>query len=304
MGEMDEDRVASLVDDQLRFLRGEGPEPDLSGLSVRDRARMVDLLDLVDALADSRPLSPPLEEDPVAIRLGLVPGKRSSPPGASGEPSDPPDPIVASTEELRYRFAGAVEVDHLSPAGGEGWWTPVARCRALAENVLVVIFRPAERTPSAADARMLLHEDPSLSAIAFTNPDATDAAVVLPGAADGRFVPAEGWRPPGELLWEPLDIALGRYFDRSIPHWDAVASLPREELLDELGADTAEVVETVFHAVRASRPHLPHRREARDFVARVSPTTVVAWADDIRSGRKTSSDVVAAIGELCGGANP
>jgi hypothetical protein len=304
MAEMDEDRVAGFVDDQLRFMRGEGPEPDVSGLPDRDRARIVDLLDLVDALIDARPWSPPLEEDPVAIRLGLVPGKPSSPPGGSGEPSESADPIVASTEDLRFRFAGAVEVDRLPSGAGEGRWAPVARCRALAENVLVFVFRPPERPPSGADARMWLRHDPSLSAIAFTTPDATGAAVVVPGDADGRFIPAEGWRPPGALTWEPLDMALGRYFDQSIPYWDAVASLPREELLDELGSDAASVVGTVFHAVATSRPHLPHKRQARDFVTTLNPAVVVAWADDIRSGRKSSSDVVAVIGELCGKAKP
>jgi hypothetical protein len=36
----------------------------------------------------------------------------------------------------------------------------------------------------------------------------------------------------------------------------------------------------------------------------VDPATVVAWADDIRSGRRSGSDVVSAIGALCEEANP
>ena len=304
MSEMDEDRVAEFVDQQLRFLRGEGPEPDLSDLSDRDRVRIVELLELVDALIDSRPSSPPLEEDPVAIRLGLVSGKSSSLPAGSGDLFEPADPIVSSTEDVRFRFAGAVEVDHLPAGATEGRWAPVARCRALAENVLVVAFHPDERPPSCSDARVWLHHDPSLSAVAFTTRDATRAAVVLPSDADGRFVPAEGWHPPGELTWEPLDVALGRHFDQSIPHWDAVASLPRDESLDALGPDIASVVGTVFDAVAASRPHLPHKRLARDFVATLNPAIVMAWADEIRSDRKSGSDVAAAIGELCGKASP
>jgi hypothetical protein len=304
MAEMDEDWAARLVDDQLRFVRGEGPEPDLSGLSDSDRSEMIEVLNLVDALVDSRPVSPPLEEDPVAIRLGLLPGKPGSPPEKSGDPSQAVDPIVASTEELRYRFAGAVEVEHIQPVGDEGWWAPVAVCRALAENVLVVRFQPGDRIPSAADARALLLDDPSLTAITFTTPDATGAAVVVPGDAVGRFVPAVGWRAPGELTWDQLGIALGSYLDRSIPNWDAVSSLPREDLLDELGADTITVVSDAFHTVAVSRPHLDHKRKARDFVATVDPASVVAWADDIRSGRRSGSDVVSAIGALCEEANP
>lgn len=304
MAEMDEDWAARLVDDQVRFVRGEGPEPDLSGLSDTDRSEMIVVLNLVDALSDSRPLSPPLEEDPVAIRLGLLPGKPGSPPEESGDPSQAVDPIVASTEELRLRFAGAVEVEHIQPVGDEGWSAPVAVCRALAENVLVVRFQPGDRIPTAADARAFLLDDPSLTAITFTTPDATGAAVVVPADAVGRFVPAEGWRAPGELTWNQLGIALGSYLDRSIPDWDAVSSLPREDLLDELGADTITVVSDAFRAVAVSRPHLDHKRKARDFVTTVEPATVVAWADDIRSGRRSGSDVVSAIGTLCQEANP
>ena len=51
MAEMDEDWAARLVDDQLRFVRGEGPEPDLSGLSDSDRSEMIEVLNLVDALS-------------------------------------------------------------------------------------------------------------------------------------------------------------------------------------------------------------------------------------------------------------
>jgi hypothetical protein len=304
MVEMDEEWAARLVDEQLRFVRSEGPEPDLSGLTDRDRAEMIEVLNLVDAMVDSRPVSPPLEEDPVAIRLGLLPGKSGTPSEVLGDPTKVADPIVVSTEELRYRFAGAVEVEHFEPVVAAGWWAPVALCRALAENVLVVRFRPGDKTPSAADARTLLLDDPSLTAVTFTSPDATSAAVVVPASAFGRFVPSEGWRQPGELTWNPLGIALGRYFDRSIPNWDAVSSLPREELLDELDADTLSVVSDLLDAVAASRPHLEHKRQARDFVAEVDPAIVVAWADEIRSGRKTGSEVVSAIDALCGEATP
>ena len=110
---MNEDWIARIVDDQLRFLHGEGPEPDVSGLSDDDRTEVVELLQLMEALADSLPSSPPIEEDPVAIRLGLVPGGPRSPD--SSEPPQPTDPIAVSTEELRYRFGGAVEVEHLLP---------------------------------------------------------------------------------------------------------------------------------------------------------------------------------------------
>lgn len=299
---MNEDWIARIVDEQLRFLRGEGSEPDVSGLSDDERAEVAELLQLMEALADSLPSAPPIEEDPVAIRLGLVPGGPGS-PGPSGPPQ-PTDPIAVSTDELRYRFGGAVEVDHLIPRGGDEPWVPVALCRALAENVLVVASYDAGNAPSIDEANVLLHHDPSLTAIVFTTSDATGAAVVEPGDAGGRLVPQEGWQQPGVPTLEPLGVALGRYFDRSIPRWDAVASLPRGELFDEVGFDPSTIVDSVFRSVAASRPQLTHRRQARDFVAALDPSIAVEWAEGVRQGRTGGDDVASAIRVLCQEASP
>ena len=168
---------------------------------------------------------------------------------------------------------------------------PVALCRALAENVLVVAFYDAGNAPSIDEANVLLHHDPSLTVIAFTTSDATAAAVVEPGDAGGRLVPQQGWQRPGVPTLEPLGVALGRYFDRSIPRWDAVVSLPRGELFDEVGIDASAVVESVFQSVATSRPHLTHRRQARDFVAALDPSIAVEWAEGVREGRTGGADV-------------
>ena len=49
MPEMDDDRLADLVDEQLRYLRGEGPPPDLTGLTDDEQAEVLEVLDVVDA---------------------------------------------------------------------------------------------------------------------------------------------------------------------------------------------------------------------------------------------------------------
>jgi hypothetical protein len=172
-------------------------------------------------------------------------------------------------------------------------------CRSLAENVLVVLYDPASDTPTAADARVLLHDDPYLTAVAFTTPDATSAAVVAPSDTVDRLVPAEGWRRPADLTWEPLGIALGRYFDRSIPRWDAVTSLPPGDLLEDLGGDSDDIVDATFDSVAKSRPQLSHKRLARDFVAALDHGTVLAWADEVRSGRASGTDIVSAVAAMC-----
>lgn len=63
---------SDLVEDYLRFLRGLGPEPDLSGLPPDQQQVIAGQFEIVTALADRDPQLPPLDRDPVARRLGLV----------------------------------------------------------------------------------------------------------------------------------------------------------------------------------------------------------------------------------------
>src|SRR3546814_8103453 len=74
-------------------------------------------------------------------------------------------------------------------------------CRSLAETVLVVLY-DLSASPSAVDARSIFHEQPELSAVAFSNPDATRAAVVTYAHCVNRLVPAGGWYGPAELRSE------------------------------------------------------------------------------------------------------
>lgn len=299
MPEMDDDRMAELVDEQLRYLRGEGRELDLTGLTDDERADVLELLDVVDALADSLPASPPIEEDPVAVRLGLVDR------GRAPSPVDLSDPVMVSAQELAYRFDGAVEVEAVpAPAGEPGRWRPALVCRSLAEMVLVVVYDPDTERPAAGDARALFHDNPNLSAVTFTAPDATAAAVVVPGDSVDRLVPAMGWRTPAQLTWEPLRLALGRYFDRSMPQWDEVTSLPPGDLLEDLASDAGGIVTEKLREVANTRPQLAHKRSARAFVNALDPGVFVAWVDAVRARRAPGEDLVSQVAELCRKATP
>jgi len=291
---MDDDRVADLVDEQLRYLRGEGPEPDLTGLTDDERAHVLELFDVVDALADSLPASPPIEEDPVAVRLGLADRRR----GLSPAPLS--DPVVGSAEELAYRFGGAVEIEAApAPVGEPGRWRPVLVCRSLVELALVVVYDAGAGTPTAADARALFHDNPRLSAVAFTTPDAAAAAVVVPGDSVDRLIPAEGWRTPAELTWGPLGLALGRHFDRSMPRWDEVTSLPPGDLLEDVAAEAGVIVAEQLRATTSTRPRLPHKRHARDFVSALDPGVFLGWVDAVRARRASGEELVSEVTELC-----
>lgn len=286
MDDMNEDRVADFVDEHLRHLRGEGPAPDLTALEKAERAEVGRLLELIDAMTDTLPASPPLEDDPVAIRLGLV----GTP---AGDDDDAEDAVLAVAEEVAYRFGGAIEVQRIPLLGDVGSsFAPGIMCRSLAETVLVVLY-DASASPSAVDARSIFHEQPELSAVAFSNPDATRASVVTYAHCVNRLVPAGGWYGPAELAWEPLELALGGYFERSIPRWDAVSTLPPGDALEELAADALAVVTSELNRVASSRVQLSHKRDARDFVTALDPAVFVAWIDAVRT-RRTSSDQLAA----------
>jgi hypothetical protein len=298
MPEMDDNRVADIVDEHLRSLRGEGPRPDLAALSDDERAEVLDLLELVDALADRLPLTPPLEEDPIALRLGLVAPGSTDP----ADPAEDHDPVAVSAHELAYRFGGAVEVDE--PRRAASPWRSSMVCRSLAEVVLVVTFDADEGYPVATDARSLFAEDPRLSAVAFTSSDAAAAAVVLPAYTVDRLVPVDGWRPPPPLDWEPLGIALGRHFERSMPRWDETTTLPPGDLLDDLADEANAIVSRRLHDLAASRPQLPHKRHARDFVAALDPDLFVVWVDGVRARRSTGDDLVSELSALCAEGSP
>jgi hypothetical protein len=74
-----ENRHDALIEEYQLFLRGQGPEPDLSDLPPRRQETIREQFKIVRALADRGPELPPLEQDPVAIRLGLVEGAPSDP---------------------------------------------------------------------------------------------------------------------------------------------------------------------------------------------------------------------------------
>ena len=72
MSGMDDALHDELVEEHLRYLRGEGPEPDLSELSESELVEGRRAFEIVDALAESLPESPPMDQDRVAFRLGLM----------------------------------------------------------------------------------------------------------------------------------------------------------------------------------------------------------------------------------------
>lgn len=297
MSELNEDRCDDIVDEQLRHMRGEGPKPDLSGLTAEEHAHALELLELVDALADSLPASPPLADDPVAVRLGLVPATKARVEGPGGG-----DPVWAAAAEVSSRFgASTVQFELLSrPITGSRGDVGSVLSRSLAEVVLVVVVNDEQPKPATSDADEWFRFRPDLSAVAFTSSDATQAAVVTPNETGAFLVPNEGWRSQGKLTWEPLSIALERYFERSLPRWDEVNALPQGDLLGGLALESGVIIATALGQVADTRPQLAHKRHARDFVADLSADLIAKWVDEVRTRSKTGAELVDDVSEICG----
>ncbi|MGW5429985.1 hypothetical protein ACWET9_22645, partial [Streptomyces sp. NPDC004059] len=94
--------AADLIEDYLKFLRDQGPEPDLSKLPAEQREAITGQFEVVKALADRDAELPPLAQDPVARRLGLqapeqqpaaADGEEVVAPHCDGFPSTCPNPI-------------------------------------------------------------------------------------------------------------------------------------------------------------------------------------------------------------------
>lgn len=299
MDEMNDPRMDHFVEAHLQYLRGEGPKPDFSDLSDHERDAVARMLDLVEAMADSLPSSPPIDEDPVAIGLGLV----TRPPSSDAQSRDA-DPILSAVEDLTFRFNNAVDLELATMSLHEDEWRPIVLCRSLAEIVLVIAVGAAAPRPGAGDARPVFRTSTELTAVVFTTSDAKRAAVVTRSESTARLIPARGWEETVSLRWEPLDIALGRHLDRSLPRWDEVASLPAGDLLEDLDDEARSIVGGELARVAKTRPQLAHKRQARDFVATMDVPRVVGWVDAVRARQASGERLVSQISELSKAGNP
>src|SRR4051794_13917203 len=189
------------VEALLRHLRGRGPDP-VTGRPVPDGVPD-GLPALPDAIVDSAEVvHPPFDEDPVAIRLGLV------------APSAP-DALVVSLRELAHRLGGQLDIELLTVGDpGEGDWRPRAIARTLNEVVLVV---------AVGDERLAAHLDrvagvfatrPTTTAVTLVSTRTWLAVVVTEADCVLAIDPRTGWAAPAlPRDPEPFTIALGRHLE-------------------------------------------------------------------------------------------
>lgn len=281
-----------LVEQYLLFLRGRGPEPSVP----ESRRREVEaILDIVGALTESEPELPELEQDPVAIRLGLVPGgSHQDGPGESREPAE------SSVRELEHRFGGYVNVE--IPTALEALhplFRPIAVCTSLGETVAVYVAPLDEWVEAPDNVAVIFRRHPEFSAVALSSEDA-EHSVVLTAAEITRAVdPEHGWLSPNTASSpEPLGIALGRHFERSLPRWDQVTRL--DDLLGD-GESVDEILGVVAHEVRevlAGKPRLSHKQLALRSLQDLDPRLIADVVTDIHNGRIDGADIVERLTDI------
>lgn len=281
-----------LVEQYLLFLRGRGPEPSIP----KSRKQEVEaLLDLVGALTESEPELPVLERDPVAVRLGLVPAG-GSPSGSRGHHP----PVELSVRELEHRFGGYVEVE-FSPdlESSDPRFQPVATCTSLGEAIAVYVAPLDDWDEEPDNVTIIFRRHPEFSAVALSSEDA-ERAVVLSAADSSRAIdPEHGWLSPGSPSQpEPLDIALGRHFERALPRWDRVTLLD-ELLVDDATVDEiSDVVAEEVRAALAAKPRLSHKKEALRALQGLDPGRIADVVTDVQTGRIGGSEVAERLTDI------
>jgi hypothetical protein len=313
----DDDKFDNMTDDlieqYLLFLRGRGPEPDTSMLPSDRRAKVIEQFEILAAIADREPELPPLDDDPVAIRLGLVDDRISDTARAGdfglpcGDDGSEVDPVKISLQELASRFDQLVTVE-FAPAWASqapAALQPIAQCTALGEIVAVFVAAVDDWSHEPESVAVFFRRHPDVSAVGLVSVDAERAVVLTAAHSNHSVDPVRGWLAPhSPSSPEPLGVALGRYFDRCLPQWERVADLDELLGLGDLSADVSEVsVAQVAEALRA-RPRLAHKKDALRALAALDPSAIAAVIVEVQSEHLTGDELVERLARLAEAAAP
>jgi hypothetical protein len=300
-----ENRNDALIEEYLLFLRGRGPEPDLSDLPQSRREEIREQFEIVKALADRGPELPPLEQDPVARRLGLVgpdapsaallPARDRHPDAGAG------DPLEASLEELGFRFQGRVVIE-LAPV-----WVPdapqglraVAQCAVLAEAVAVFVGDGDTRAELPERLTRFFGLRPEVSAACVSSPDADQAVVFSPADVTRSLNPVLGWLDPHRPNSpEPLVLALSRFFEQRLPRWDQVAAADMFTPMDGLDTEAAEVLNAQIAGAQRSQLRLAFKKDGRRVLDEIDRAHVASLVVAVQTGDLAPGTLVEKLTEI------
>lgn len=301
----DQDYDGELVEEYLRYLRGKGTRPRMDRLSAEDRDHHEGLFELLDAIVDADTTeTPPMEEDPVAIRLGLVRRSAGAPGDIEALQDLPhvPETIALSLREVTQRFQGEVDILTLDPGTaaasyGTNGLRVMAECRSLGELVLVCSSATEDLSEVPRSAVHLFTATQAVNAVAVAS-TIDNKAVVLTHADCLRAIdPQSGWADPvAPSLPEPLELALGRHFERSLPRWDEIAKLDEMLVLKDTDDEIAGAVREILTKKRTAQ--IPAKKKALEAIRSLSAEPFEDLLRDVRAGRLNGEDLIERLGRI------
>lgn len=310
MSSESEEFDGQLIEEYLRYLRGQGPPPRTEQLSDADRRKHEDIFRLLEAVVDADAIeSPPLEEDPVAVRLGLTEESVAALDRSEGFElrgiSGLPPTIASSLREVVHQLSGEVEVFAVTGNGHtphrRNGLRPIAECRSLGEMILVCSTQLPELSNAPRLAASVFAENPMFSAVVVVS-SATNEAVALTYSDCVRAIdPSAGWVDPVlPASPEPLELALGRYLARSLPQWDEVARLDDLLLLSEADQDISRSVQKALTDTLNRNVKIPARKKALTELARLSEESLEAVIREVRELQLSGENLIRRLREISG----
>lgn len=312
----DKEFNSELVDQFLRYLRGRGPRPSVDQFSDDERAEIEDLFQLLEAIVDSDEVEvPPIDEDPVGLRLGLAGGENEDTPepptaGHDAGAENGLNPIAKSLEEVAHRLGGEVEItpDEETPVPGHdanGLLPSRAVCRALGEVVLVCVTDREQLAELPREVALVFAERPMTTAVAVVSAASSLAVVLTEADCVPAIDPVVGWVDPAlPRSPEPLGLALGRYLEGSLPRWDDVARLDDILMFNHAEEEIAAAVsESLDHHLNRS-VKIPAKKTALEELGNLPPDLVASVVVEVRAGALAGDNLVQRLREVSEAGTP
>lgn len=294
------DEVNDLSERYLRYLRGQGPLPDLGHLDSDQRNDVRQRFELLDVLAD-RPLGPPpRDQDPIAARLGLVSaaatGSRADHELAQlrdEAAADVPAPVRSVLDELDLEFGSDVVLDWDSP--WMNWMSadlkPVAQCNVLGIPMAIFTCDDIAVTGTASEAGEpievggFLRKYPDISAVTLVTRDASRAIVLNDASCHRAIDPAHGWIPAGAYITPgPFNLELRRFLDSRLPRWEPVEEVEEFRGATDVGTDASEAVQEAMSAALRGKPRLKHKQLAQASLKAIDLEALAAIVTETQAG--------------------
>lgn len=297
-----------LVEEYLRYLRGHGPHPQIEELAQDERDEVEGLFALLDAAVDADEINePPLEEDPLAVRLGLITegyGTADLGSGAAWGLDADSDPIAVSLEELAHRFgddlAIATDPDKTRGRCDSEALPPVrAVCWTVGEEVLLCAIDSDDFTHLPHKLAVVFAHCPDITAIAVASTGSGRAVVLRHADCVSAIRPIEGWGGPGlPMSPEPLALALGRYLEASLPRWDEITPLDQALVFAHAEEEIPGLVRDSFNKTLNRPVRIPAKKTALQQLQDLSPMTIGSVVNEVRAGQLARDTLIERIREV------